>query len=133
VEFAALAAWVLAATAGGYLLIKWLTSGGRGTKVTRFPVLVVIGHPLAAVIGLCVWIGYLATGRATFAWVAFAALLIVILQGFMLLTRWLVGGGGRHARGRDQTFPAAAVAFHGLIAVTTFVLVFLTAMEVSRT
>ena len=46
-EFAALVAWVLAATAGGYLLIKWLTSGGRGTKVTRFPVLVVIGHPLA--------------------------------------------------------------------------------------
>ncbi|MWA03388.1 hypothetical protein F8568_024005 [Actinomadura sp. LD22] len=131
-EFAALAAWVLAATAGGHLLVKWLTSGGRGTKVTRFPVLVVTGHPLAAAAGLCVWIGYLETGRAAFAWVAFAALLVVILQGFMLLTRWLVGGG-RHARGRDQTFPAAAVAFHGVIAVATFVLVFLTAMEVSRT
>ncbi|MGH3244368.1 MAG: hypothetical protein ACRDNL_28610 [Spirillospora sp.] len=130
-EYAALAAWILAAMAGSYLLIIWMTHGGPSTKVTRFPILIVVGHPLAAVAGLAVWIVYLVTGRAVFAWGAFAALLVVLLQGFMLFTRWLVGRGGRHARGAEQAFPAAAVAVHGAVAVTTFVLVFLTAMEVT--
>ncbi|WUI02224.1 hypothetical protein OHR68_10570 [Spirillospora sp. NBC_00431] len=130
-EYAALAAWILAAVAGAYLLIIWLTHGGHSTKVTRFPILIVVGHPLAAVVGLAVWVVYLVTDRAVYAWGAFAALLVVILQGFMLFTRWLVGRGGRHARGAEQAFPAAAVAVHGGVAVTTFVLVFLTAMEVT--
>ncbi|TDD85455.1 hypothetical protein E1293_10975 [Actinomadura darangshiensis] len=131
-EFAALGAWILAAVAGGYLLIIWLTNGGHSTKVTRFPFLVVVGHPFAAVAGLAVWIAYLATGDAAYAWVAFAALLVVVLQGFLLFTRWLVGRGGRHARGAEQAFPATAVAVHGAVAATTVVLVFLTAMEVTR-
>ncbi|MDL4774777.1 MULTISPECIES: hypothetical protein [Thermomonosporaceae] len=131
-EFAALVAWVLAAMAGVYLLMIWMLNGGPSTKVTRFPLLLVVGHPLAAVVGLAVWIAYLATGRAGFAWTAFAALLVVVFQGFLLFTRWLVGRGGRHARGAEQAFPAAAVAVHGLVAVATVVLVFLTAIEVSR-
>ncbi|MFA1545478.1 hypothetical protein [Actinomadura chokoriensis] len=131
-EFAALGAWILAAGAGGYLLVIWMLNGGRSTKVTRFPILVVVGHPLAAVGGLAVWIAYLITGHAGYTWVAFAALLVVVLQGFMLFTRWLVGGGGRHARGAEQAFPAAAVAIHGGVAVTTVVLVFLTALQVTR-
>ncbi|WP_131739092.1 hypothetical protein [Actinomadura roseirufa] len=131
-EFAALVAWVLAAVAGGYLLVVWSANGGRSTKVTRFPILVVVAHPLAAVAGLAVWIAYLATGTAGYAWGAFSALVVVILQGFVLLTRWLVGRGGRHARGAEQAFPAAAVVVHGLVALATLVLVFLTALKVSR-
>ncbi|NVI89872.1 hypothetical protein [Actinomadura sp. BRA 177] len=131
-EYAALGAWVLAAVAGGYLLVIWIVNGGRSTKVTRFPILVVVGHPLAAAGGLAVWVAYLVTGNAGYAWAAFAALLVVVLQGFMLFTRWLVGGGGRHARGAEQAFPAAAVAVHGAVAVTTVVLVFLTAIQVTR-
>ncbi|QXJ20541.1 hypothetical protein AGRA3207_001270 [Actinomadura graeca] len=129
-EFAALAAWVLAAAAGGYLLVVWTARGGRATKVTRFPVLVVVVHPLTAVLGLAVWIAYLSTGWAGYAWGAFAALLVVAFQGFMLFTRWLVGRGGRHARGAEQAFPATAVAVHGLVAVATVVLVFLTAIQI---
>jgi hypothetical protein len=132
VEYAALCAWILAAAAGGYLLVIWFLNGGRSTKVTRFPILVVVGHPLAAVAGLAVWIAYLATGDAVYAWIAFAGLLAVVLQGFMLFTRWLVGRGGRHARGAEQAFPAAAVTVHGLVAVTTVVLVFLTALQTAR-
>ncbi|TYK45955.1 hypothetical protein [Actinomadura decatromicini] len=131
-KFAALAAWVVAAVAGGYLLVGWLAHEGRATKVTRYPIAVMAGHPLAAVAGLGLWIGYLVTGRAEYAWAAFAALLVVFFQGFMLFTRWLVGGGGRHARGAERSFPRAAVVVHGGVAVTTFVLVFLTAMEVTR-
>ncbi|WP_067457907.1 hypothetical protein [Actinomadura macra] len=128
--FAALAAWVLAAVAGGYLLVVWTAREGRATKVTRFPILVIVGHPLAALLGLAVWITYLATGVAGYAWGAFAALLVVAFQGFMLFTRWLVGRGGRHARGAEQAFPATAVAVHGLVALTTVILVFLTAIQV---
>lgn len=128
-EFAALAAWILAAGAGAYLLLIWVAHGGLSTKVTRFPLLLVAGHPLAAVLGLAMWIAYLVTARSGYAWAAFCALLVVVLQGFMLFTRWLVGRGGRHARGAEQAFPATAVALHGGIAVTTVVLVFLTAMR----
>jgi hypothetical protein len=135
VEFAALVAWVGAAIAGGYLLTVWLRNGGlrqQATKVTRFPILVVVGHPLSAVVGLIVWIAYLVTGDGVYAWVAFAALLVVIFQGFLMLTRWLVSRGGRHARGAEQAFPTIAVLVHGIVAVTTFVLVFLVAIQVSR-
>lgn len=131
-EFAALGAWILAAVAGGPLLVVWMRDDGRSTKVTRFPVLAVVAHPLAALGGLAVWVAYLLTRNPGYAWVAFAALLVVILQGFVLFTRWLVGRGGRHARGAGQTFPATAVAVHGAVAVTTIVLVFLTAIEVTR-
>lgn len=131
-EFAALGAWVVAAAGGGHLLIGWVAGGGPAAKVTRFPALVVAGHPLAGLAGLGVWIVYLATARAAFAWAAFAVLLVVVLQGFMLFTRWLVGRGGRHARGADRPFPAAAVAVHGAVAAATFVLVLLTAIEATR-
>ncbi|MBT2211387.1 MULTISPECIES: hypothetical protein [Actinomadura] len=131
-EFAALTAWVLAAAVGGYLLVVWMANGGRSTKVTRFPILVVVGHPLAAVAGLAAWIAYLFTGTAWYAWGAFAALLVVAFQGFMLFTRWLVGRGGRHARGAEQAFPATAVAVHGAVAAVTVVLVFLTVIVQAR-
>ncbi|NDU73484.1 hypothetical protein GWI34_12675 [Actinomadura sp. DSM 109109] len=131
-EYAALGAWIIAAVAGGYLLVVWLLNGGRATKVTRFPRLVVAGHPLSALAGLAVWIAYVVTKTPVYAWVAFAALLVIILQGLLLFTRWLVGRGGRHARGAEQGFPAAGVAVHGVVAVATFVLVFLTALETGR-
>ncbi|WP_242906693.1 hypothetical protein [Actinomadura terrae] len=131
-EFAALTAWVLAATVGGYLLVVWMANGGRSTKVTRFPILVLVGHPTVALAGLAVWIAYLFTGAAWCAWSAFAALLVVAFQGFMLFTRWLVGRGGRHARGAEQAFPAAAVAAHGAVAAVTVVLVFLTVIVHAR-
>ncbi|WP_433336397.1 hypothetical protein [Spirillospora sp. CA-294931] len=130
--FAAFVAWMLTATAGAYLLVKWLANGGRGTKVTRFPMLVVIGHPLAAVLGLAIFVLYLITGRGWAAWAAFGALLVVVFQGFVLLTRWQVGRGGRHARDAEQPYPARAMVLHGVVAAATFVLVFLTALRTGR-
>ncbi|GAA3923781.1 hypothetical protein GCM10023085_01320 [Actinomadura viridis] len=134
-EFAALGAWILAAIAGTYLLAVWLANGGlrrQATKVTRFPTLIVVGHPVSAALGLAVWVAYMATGRAGYAWTAFCVLLLIVLQGFVLFTRWLVGRGGRHARGAEQAFPATAVLLHGTVAVATVVLVFLSAIQVSR-
>jgi hypothetical protein len=104
----------------------------QATKVTRFPAVVVVGHPLLAVAGLGTWIMYLTTTRVVYAWSAFGTLVAVALLGFVMLTRWLVGRGGRHARGAEQAFPAVAVMVHGVVAVATFILVLLTALAISK-
>ena len=132
---AALVAWILATVAGGYLLVGWLTRGGlRETKVTRHPSVLVFGHALMATVGLIAWVLFVLTTRPLYAWSAFATLIVVVLMGFVLHTRWLVSrNGGRHARGGQHRIPAAANALHGTVAVTTLVLVFLTAATMGRT
>lgn len=129
-EIAALAGWILAAVEGLHLLWIWLAGGGlrrQPAKVTRFPSLLMIGHPLVAVIGLILWVLFVVTARVVYAWSAFGLLVLVFLLGFLMLTRWLKGRGGRHARGAEQSFPLVAVAMHGAVAVATFVLVLLSA------
>jgi hypothetical protein len=137
VAIAALVAWILATVAGGYLLMDWLTLGGlreQATKVTRHPAALVFGHSLTATAGLIAWVLFVLTTRPMYAWSAFATLIVVVLMGFVLLTRWLVSrDGGRHARGGEQRIPATAIVVHGAVAVATFVLVFLTAAAIGRT
>ncbi|WP_067484448.1 hypothetical protein [Actinomadura hibisca] len=131
-RFAALVVWLVTAAAGARLLLQWLAGGGlraQPAKVTRYPAAVLVGHPLSAVAGLALWVAYLVTGAAGFAWAAFGTLVLVIFQGLLLFTRWLVGGGGRHARGTGQALPGPAVLVHGVVALVTFVLVFLTALR----
>jgi hypothetical protein len=135
VGVAVLVAWILAAIAGLYLLKVSLADGGlthQATKVTRFPVALTLGHLLLGAIGLAIWVGYLITAQVVYAWAAFGSLVVVALQGFTLLTRWLVGRGGRHARGAERPFPVVAVVVHGGVAIMTFVLVLFTALVVSR-
>ncbi len=57
---------------------------------------------------------------------------IRVPHDFVLLTRWLTGRGGRHARGAEQAFPVLAVLAHGTVAILTFVLVLPAAIAVSR-
>jgi hypothetical protein len=135
VVYAALVAWVVSALAGCYLLRPWLAEGGlreQSTKVTRFPIVVVLGHPVFAAVGLVAWILHIATTRVVYAWGAFGSLVVVTMLGFVMFTRWLVGQGGRHARDAAQASPGVAVLVHGLVALVTFVLVFFTAIVVSR-
>ncbi|MEV5708447.1 hypothetical protein [Actinoallomurus sp. NPDC052274] len=133
--FAALMMWILAAVVGAYLLIIWLANGGlrrQGTKVTRFPMTLVLGHPALAVVALAAWVEFLLTARIAYAWSSFGVLVVVALLGFTLLTRWLTGRGGKHARGAEQHFPLLGVLTHGTVAILTFVLVLFTAIRVSR-
>jgi hypothetical protein len=127
--------WILAAIAGSYLFIVWLANGGlrrQGTKITRFPVTVVLGHPALALVALATWVEFLLTAQTAYAWSSFGVLAVVALLGFILLTRWLTGRGGKHARGAEQEFPLIAVLAHGTVAILTFVLVLFTAIRVSR-
>ncbi len=135
VAVTALVAWVLSAIGGLYLLRMSLAHGGlrrQATKVTRFPAALTLGHLLLGVAGLVVWVLYLTTTDIVYAWTAFGSLVVVALLGFAMLTRWLVGRGGRHARAADQDVPMAAIAVHGGVAIMTFVLVFFTAVVVTR-
>ncbi|WP_329239838.1 hypothetical protein OG417_38570 [Actinoallomurus sp. NBC_01490] len=127
--------WVLTAVAGLRLLVRWLAEGGlrrQGTKVTRYPAVLLLGHPTLAVLALATWVAFLLTRSSVYAWSSFGGLVLVALLGFTMFTRWLTGQGGKHARDGEQVFPVVAVVAHGAVAMLTFVLVLLTAITVSR-
>lgn len=133
-EIAALVMWMFTVGGGFWLLARLLSGGGvrrQDTKVTRYPAMVVIGHPALAVAALATWIAFLVTDRSVYAWSAFAALVLVAMLGFTMFTRWL-SADGKHARDAEQVFPAVAVVAHTAVAALTFVLVLLTAITVSR-
>jgi hypothetical protein len=134
-EWAALIAWVITAAGGSVLLSIWLSRGGmRQTGAGRIRPPLILGHFLLAATGLVLWIVYVAVDNDTLAWIAFALLLVVALMGFTMFAMWLqqrpragAEGGDRPA---EQHFPVQVVTLHGLLATTTLVLVFLTAVGV---
>lgn len=132
---AAFVMWVLTAAGGFYLLAIRIADGGLRRppiKITRFPTALFLGHPVLAVMALAMWVEFLMTSRAIYAWIAFAVLVVVTLLGFVLLTRWLTGRGGKHARDSERALPYAAMLTHGAVSLLTFVLVLLAALAVSH-
>jgi hypothetical protein len=130
VEWVALAIWGGTACVGLYLLGVWLSHGGlrqQATRITVFPAVLIFAHPVLATTGLSFWIVFIVTKNVLYAWCGFGVLSASALLGFVMLTRWLVGRGGKHARGAEQHFPARVVAMHGMVGLTTFALVLITA------
>ncbi len=128
-ELVATVVWAGTAFFGLYLMFAWLSQGGlrrQVTRITAFPASLLFAHPVLASIGLAFWIAFLFTMRVSYAWSGFGALSASAMLGFVMLTRWLQGGGGRHARGAEQQFPARIVATHGVVGLTTFALVLIT-------
>jgi len=83
------------------------------------------------------WIIFVATDSDALAWIAFASLVVVALLGWaMFAIWWRRRQSGAHAQVVDpampaeQHFPVLIVAGHGVLAVTTVVLVFLAAIGV---
>jgi hypothetical protein len=135
VEVIALVIWGGTACFGLYLLGVWLSHGGlrqQATRITVFPAMLIFAHPILATTGLSFWIAFMLTQRVAFAWCGFGVLAASAMLGFVMLTRWLVGRGGRHARGAEQHFPAKVVAMHGMVGLTTFALVLITATMATR-
>jgi hypothetical protein len=140
-EWAALIAWVVTAGGGFMLLTIWLSRGGMqqgrepGSKI-RPPL--ILSHFGLAATGLVIWIIYLLSDSDALAWVAFALLAVVALLGWTMFAIWyqrrqrepLAGAAAGGAKPAEQHFPVPIVALHGLLAVTTVVLVFLTAIGV---
>jgi hypothetical protein len=141
-EWAALIAWVITAGGGFVLLAMWLSRGGMqqgrepGTKI-RPPL--ILSHFGLAATGLVIWIIYLASDSDTLAWIAFVLLAIVAVLGWTMFAIWyqrrqrepqVAGASAGGKRPAEQHFPVSIVTLHGVLAVTTVVLVFLTAIGV---
>jgi manganese efflux pump family protein len=137
----ALISWIVTALAGATLFGIWLARGGlrrQGAGASRFPPALIFGHPILAATGLVIWIIDLATDTDSLRWVAFAILLVVAALGFTMARLWRQEREARAAAARsnradlppEQHFPVALIAAHGLLALTTLVLVLLTALGV---
>ena len=140
-KWAALIAWVITAGGGFVLLSIWLMRGGMRQQQeagNRIRPPLILSHFLLAAGGLVVWIIYLATHKHVLTWVAVAILAVVAVLGWTMFAIWFrrrqagVGGTEIAAPGvpAEQHFPVPIVALHGVLAVTTVVLVLLTALKV---
>ncbi len=152
----ALAAWIVTALGGLFLLAIWLIEYDpdfQRAAATRLPVPVIAGHVVLALGGLAVWVAYLITGNDELADITLADLAIVVTFGLTMAVRWIGvyrsqtlpsrqsrrnGEQGAPA-GRpgsdlavppERHFPLAVVIGHGLLALTTVTLVLLTTLGV---
>jgi manganese efflux pump family protein len=136
---AALITWLITAVGGFVLLATWIARGAlRSPGGTSFSPAAVFGHMLLAAAGLVVWIVYVAGDSTGAAWTAFVILIPVALLGFSLLLRWLAGRRQvATAAGpapvpvtapAEQGLPVPVIVVHGLLAVTTVVLVLIAAI-----
>jgi hypothetical protein len=146
VGVAALITWFGAILAGLYMLAVWLIENdvtSRHAAPSQLPVPVIAAHLFLAVTGLVVWVAYLFLDRETLAWTAFGLLAAIVLLGLTMFARWIpvyrepappaeVLGALNEtlAVPAEGNFPVAVIAVHGLLAVSTLVLVFLTALGV---
>jgi hypothetical protein len=139
-KYAALISWVVTAGGGFVLLGLWLRHGGMrqrepGRQI-RPPL--ILSHFALAATGLVLWIVFLINDSDALAWIAFAILVAVALLGWTMFAIWWQRRQARAAAAPDsapglpaeQHFPVLIVTLHGLLAVTTVVLVFLAAIGV---
>ena len=157
-RFVALIVWFITALWGLYMLAVWLIENDatrKGTAASRLPLPVILAHVSFAVTGLGVWVAYLLLDRPALAWTAVGILVAIALLGLSMFARWIpvyrmadeevgvpvgVMSGGAHGPGpgigslrelpAEGSFPLLIVLAHGVFAVSTVVLVVLTALGV---
>jgi hypothetical protein len=139
-EWIALISWIVTAGGGLVLLGLWLIHGGMRQrepgKQIRPPL--ILGHFAMAASGLVLWIIYLISDSDALAWIAFAILVLVAVLGWTMFAIWwqrrqpraAVAPASTPGLPAEQRFPVSIVTLHGLLAVTTVVLVFLAAIGV---
>jgi hypothetical protein len=147
---AALVTWLITAGFGLFMLIRWATRGGLREVPgagTNFPRVRVFAHFGLAAAGLIVWIVYLVTGNTLWAWIAVADLILVALLGGLLVRQWTKDGRAAMASAArsdagaspsaagavdlaEQHIPRPPVVLHGIFAVSTVILVVLSAIGI---
>jgi hypothetical protein len=145
-SLAALAAWIVTAAAGSYLLAGFLAYGGprRHTQAASLPAALVVSHVAPAVAGLGIWIAFVAAGVPVLAWTAVGVLLPAAGLGMATLVNTLPGpapGAAPPDPGGPPTAPIAAtaaparmrppvtvIAVHGVLAMAVVLLVLLAAI-----
>jgi hypothetical protein len=101
---------------------------------------VITTHALLGMGGLLLWIGYLLVDKERLAWVAVVILGTAALLGLTMAARWIRvyrefdNPGPAITRSiavpPERNFPLPVVVSHGVLAVTTIVLVVFTALGV---
>jgi hypothetical protein len=142
---AALFTWMATIFAGLILLVIWIIEYDRefqSASKTRLPVPVISAHALLGLGGLELWIIYLLVDQERLAWAAVAALGAVALLGLTMAARWIRVYRAVPAPGPSLTrttpvppernFPLPVVITHGILAVTTVVLVLFTVLGAGR-
>jgi hypothetical protein len=142
---AALFTWMITILAGLILLVIWIIEYDRefqSAAATRLPVPVISAHALLAMGRLLVWIAYLLLDQERLAWAAVAVLGTVAVLGLIMAARWIrvyraFGDPGPSLTRRttvppERHFPLPVVVGHGILAVTTLVLVLLTVLGAGR-
>jgi hypothetical protein len=143
--FVALITWFVAILAGLYMLAVWLIENdvmGHATP-SRLPPPVIFGHLFLAGTGFTLWVAYLVLHRKVLAWAAVVVLLGIATLGLTMFLRWIpvyrgaddpAEVAGATPAGREIPaeghFPVILVALHGLLAVTTLILVVLATLGV---
>ena len=139
----ALFTWIATVLLGLLLLVIWLMEYDRefqSAAATRLPVPVIATHALMGMGGLLLWIGYLLVDKERLAWAAVVILGTVALLGLIMAARWIrvyrdfADPGPALTRSvavpPERNFPLPVVVSHGVLAVTTIVLVLFTALGV---
>jgi len=141
---AALAGWLLGATVGTAMLVRWLRWHRAVRSASSRPPRLVFAHLATALGGLMVWVAYLATGRPhALAWAAFAVLTLNNILGDTLLTRgWRQRhhASGTTGSSRRRDYLRAVVetlrgrrpvaTLHALLAGVTYFLVLFAALGI---
>jgi hypothetical protein len=143
ISIAALSTWIITILGGLILLVIWIIEYDRefqSAAATRLPVPVISAHALLAMGGLMLWIGYLLVDQERLAWAAVAVLGTVAVLGLIMAARWIrvyrafaTPGPALTRRitvPAERNFPLPVVVLHGILAVTTLVLVLFTALGV---
>jgi manganese efflux pump family protein len=139
-EWAALITWIVTAGGGFVLLVLWLRHGGMRQREPGRGIrpLLILSHFALAATGLALWIVYVVSDSDALAWIAFAILVAVAVLGWTMFAIWWQHRQARAAAAStstpgvpaEQHFPVSVVTLHGLLAVTTVVLVFLAAVGI---
>ena len=135
-SIAALFAWLLTIFGGIILLMIWIIeydSEFQSAAATRLPVPVISAHALLGMGGLVLWLSYILIDQERLAWASVAVLGTVAVLGLVMAARWVrvyrtfAHPGPSLTRKRrvppERNFPVPVVVAHGILAVTTLVLV----------
>jgi hypothetical protein len=134
-DFVAAAFWFMTAVVGSYMLSRTV-SGSRnasGATVSDLPALPSFLHPTFAVVAVALLGAYAFTREPWMAWLAFAAIILVVAGGGLLLAKWLKGRrapvGPVQRFPAEQSIPVEVVALHGLLAAATVLLFLVVALQ----
>ena len=140
---AALFTWIATVMGGLVLLVIWIIEYDpefQSASATRLPVPVISLHAFLGLGGLMLWVSYLLLDQRRLAWATVCVLAAVAVLGLVMATRWIgvyrkVAAPGPSLTRQtivppERNFPLSVVILHGVLAVTTLVLVLLTALGV---